>query len=84
MPAREKSIAADIAWIDQQLADPEASFDELRAELTFLRSPAQARRYLEGIREGLEDVAAGRVVPHEEVVREMEERRRRRRPSAAE
>ena len=84
MAERDQSIAADIAWIDQQLADPAATFDELRAELTFLRSPEQARRYLEGIRRGLEDVAAGRVVPHEQVVREMEERRRRRRPSAAE
>lgn len=80
----QRSVADDIGWIDEQLADPEATFDVLRADFPFLRSAAQARRFLEKIRLGLEDVAAGRVVSHEVVARDMEERRRRYRPSAAE
>ena len=80
----QRSVADDIAWIDEQLADPEASFDALRADFPFLNSAAQARGFLEKIRVGLEDLAAGRVVPHEVVERDAEERRRRYRPSAAE
>ena len=76
--------ALDIAGIDRWLSDPDAPLDALREQLPFLRSDAQARRFLTEIREGLEDVAAGRVVPHEEVMRDVEERRRRYRPSAAE
>ncbi len=78
------SVAADIAWVDEHLAAPDAGLERLRSEFPFLRSAADARRLLEGIRAGLEDVAAGRVVPHEMVVRDMEERRRRHRQSAAE
>jgi predicted transcriptional regulator len=84
MADRDPQLSADLAWIDEQLADPAASFEELRAELTFLRSAAHARSFLRELREGLEDVADGRVVAHEEVVRDLAERRRRRRPSAAE
>jgi len=84
MAEKDPSVASDIAWIDDQLADPDASFDALRADFPFLRSAAEARRFLEDIKEGLEDVAAGRVVPHEQVVRESEARRRRFRSSAAE
>jgi hypothetical protein len=78
------SVAADIAWVDEHLAAPDGGLERLQSEFPFLRSAADARRFLEGIRSGLEDVAAGRVVPHEVVVRDMEERRRRYRPSAAE
>lgn len=84
MAEEDPTIDRDIAWIDEQLADPEASFEALRAEHSFLKSAAHARRLLEEIREGLVDVAAGRTVPHEVVVREMEERHRRHRSSAAE
>ncbi|TMJ16279.1 MAG: hypothetical protein E6G94_04660 [Alphaproteobacteria bacterium] len=82
MAEEDPTIARDIAWVDEQLADPEASFETLRSEFCFLRSAAEARRFLEDIREGLEDFAAGRTVPHEVVVREMEERHRRHRSSA--
>jgi hypothetical protein len=84
MAEEERSIEDDIAWVDEQLVDPEEAFDRLRADFEFLRTPAQARRFLEELRLGLEDAAAGRVVPHEVVLREFEERRRRHRPSAAE
>lgn len=84
MAEEERTVGDDIAWIDEQLADPKASFEDLRAELPFLRSAAHARRFLEEIREGLEDVAAGRVVPHEVVARDVEERRRRYSSDAAE
>lgn len=84
MADEPRTVADDIAWVDEQLADPEASFDTLRADFPFLRTPEQARRYLEGIREGLEAVRDGRVVPHEQIVREAEERRRRYGPHAAE
>jgi hypothetical protein len=80
----QRSVADDIAWIDEQLADPEASFDELRADLPFLSSAAHARRFLQEIREGLEAVSDGRVVPHEQIEREARERRRRYGPHAAE
>jgi hypothetical protein len=76
--------ALDITEIGRWLSDPEAPLGELRDQLPFLRSDAHARRFLAELREGLEDVAAGRVVSHEEVRQDVEERRRRRRPSAAE
>ena len=77
-------VAGDIAWVDELLAAPDSGLDKLQSEFPFLRTTADARRFLEGVRVGLVDVAAGRVVPHEVVVRDMEERRRRYRPSAAE
>lgn len=81
----EPRIAAlDLAQIDRWLNDPQAPLHELREQFPFLRSDAQARRFLADLREGLEDIAAGRVVSHEEVMRDVEKRRRRYRPSAAE
>ena len=83
--AEDPRIATlDIAEIDRWLSDPDAPLDELREQYPFLRSDAEARRMLDGLRRGLADIEAGRVVPHEQVVRDVEERRRRHRPSAAE
>ncbi|HEY0413160.1 MAG TPA: hypothetical protein VGD66_08460 [Allosphingosinicella sp.] len=83
--ADEPRIATlDVAEIDRWLNDPDAPLGELRERFPFLGSDAEARRMLEGLRRGLADIEAGRVVPHEQVVRDMEERRRRHRPSAAE
>jgi hypothetical protein len=79
-----RNVADDIAWVDEQLADPDASFDALRADFPFLGSAAHARQFLQEIREGLVAARDGRVVPHEQIVREAEERRRRYGPHAAE
>jgi hypothetical protein len=84
MAEEEPTVGDDIAWIDAQLADPGASFEALRAEHPFLRSVAEARRYLEDIRVALVDVLEGRVVSHEQIGRDVEERRRRYRSDAAE
>jgi hypothetical protein len=84
MAEDDEGVAGDLAWVDEHLAAPDSGLDRLRGEFPFLQSAADARRFLEGIRAGLEDVAAGRVVPHEVVVRDMEERRLRYRSSAAE
>jgi hypothetical protein len=83
--ADEPRIATlDIAEIDRWLSDPDAPLDELREQYPFLGSDAEARRMLQGLRRGLADIEAGRVVPHRQIVLDMEERRRRHRPSAAE
>lgn len=78
------TLQNDIEQVERWLAMPDAGFEELRDDLEFLRSPAHARRYLTGVREGLEAIRDGRVVPHEQIVRDMEERHRRYRPDAAE
>lgn len=81
----EIGIAAiDVAELQRWLDDPEAPIVELMALLPFLKTEAGAQSYLKGIREGLADIRAGRTVPHEQVVREAEERRRRWQQSAAE
>jgi hypothetical protein len=83
--ADEPRIATlDVAEIDRWLNDPDSPLGELREQFPFLGSDEEARRMLEGLRRGLADIEAGRMVPHEQVVRDMEERRRRYRPSAAE
>jgi hypothetical protein len=84
MAEARRTVGDDIAWIDEQLADPAASFDELRADHPFLLSASEARRYLEDIRLALVDVQEGRVVSHAQISRDMEERRRRYSPDAAE
>jgi len=82
--ADSPSVADDIAQIDRWLASSDAGFGELRGDLDFLCSPEQTRRYLLGLREGLEAVRDGRVVPHAQIVSDMQERHRRHRPHAAE
>ncbi|WP_294054201.1 hypothetical protein [Sphingomonas sp.] len=47
------------------------------SDLDFLKSEAEARGYVEGILAGLDDALHGRTVPHEQIVRDIEERRRR-------
>lgn len=79
-----KITALDVAEIDRWLTDAEAPIGELIERYPFLRSEAEARRFLAKIKAGQEDVRAGRVVPHEQIRRDMAERRRRYRPSAAE
>ncbi len=69
--AEEPKIGTlDVTEIDRWLSDPDAPLDELRQRLPFLHSDEQARRFLEELRAGLEDVAAGRVFSHEEVMRD--------------
>lgn len=83
--AEEPQIATvDVGDIRRWIDDPEAPLGELIALLPFLGSEAGARRYLDGVREGLEAARAGRVVSHEQVLRDAAERRLRYRPSAAE
>ena len=83
--AEEPRIEAfDVAAINRWLIDSDAPLDALREQFPFLHSDEEARTFLAEIRQGLEDIEAGRVVPHEQVVRDMEARRRRSRPNAAE
>jgi hypothetical protein len=84
MSEEPKIGTLDVAEIDRWLNDPEAPIDELMAQFPFLRTESEARRFLEEVKVGLEDVRAGRVVPHEQVARDVAERRRRYRSSAAE
>jgi hypothetical protein len=83
--SEEPRIAAlDVAGIERWLDNPAVSVAEVMAELPFLRIEAEAEEFLASIRSGLEDIRLGRTVPHEQVVRDMQERRRRYRASAAE
>ncbi len=83
MAEAERTVSDDIAWIDDQLSDPKASFEALRADHPSLGSAAEARQYLEDIRAALVDVLEGRVVSLEQIRRDVEERRRRSRSDAA-
>ncbi|MES2441955.1 MAG: hypothetical protein V4574_03930 [Pseudomonadota bacterium] len=74
----------DIAIFTRLLADP-AGLRALASEHSdFLRDEEDAREFVESLLKGFDDVLHGRVVPHEQVVRDMEERRRRYRATAAE
>ena len=61
-----------------------APIADLMSELPFLTTQDEARRYLDDLKEALEDVRHGRVFSHEQIVRDAEARRHRYRPSAAE
>jgi len=84
MSTDPKVSALDIAGIERWLDNSDMSIAELMAELSFLRTEADAMNFLASIRAGLNDVRSGRSVPHEQVVREAAERRRHYRASAAE
>lgn len=84
MDEEPKIVALDVAELERWLDDPDASLVELMADLPFLRTEAEARAYLDDIREALDDVKHGRVVPHEQIVQDAAERRNRFRASAAE
>lgn len=84
MAEAQRTISDDIAWIDRQLSDPDARFEELRAEHPALGSALEARRYLEDVRVALVDALERRVVSAEQVRRDVEERRRRYSSDAAE
>ena len=83
MSQEPKIAALDIAEIDRWLGDPNAPLEDLMAQFPFLATKAQARRFLEEVKVGLEDVRAGRVVSHEQIARDIAERRRQSRSRAA-
>lgn len=84
MAEAQRTVSDDIAWIDEQLSDPDSSFEGLRADHPSLGSAAAARRYLEDVRVALVDVLEGRTVSHEQIHRDVDERRRRYSSDAAE
>lgn len=75
--------AVDVADLQPWLAG-ERSLSELTTHYPFLRTEDQAQRFLASVAEGLADVRAGRTVPHEQILRDVEDRRRRFGLSAAE
>lgn len=83
MADRVPSVEDDIALLTRWLDDP-AALRSLMSDHDFLRSESEARRYVEGLLVGLEDVRNGRTFSHEQVLRESEARRRRYRSTAAE
>lgn len=82
MSEEPKIETLDVAEIDRWLNDAQAPIEELIAQFPFLRTEAQARRFLEDIREGLASVERGEVFTTEEVIQELEARRRARRSAA--
>jgi hypothetical protein len=84
MAEPQRTVTDDIAWIDDQLSDPDASFKAIRADHPSLGSVIEARQYLEDIRAALVDVLEGRVVSIDQIRRDVEERRRRYNSDAAE
>jgi hypothetical protein len=84
MAEKERTVGDEIAWIDSQLADPDANFDQLLVDHPFLGSASKARRYLEDVRDALVAVLEGRLMSHEQVRRDVEDRRRRYSSDAAE
>ncbi len=74
--------ALDVQGLRPWLDDPDRPLGELREQLPFLRSDAQARRFIEDIREGLASLGRGEVYTTDEVMRELEARRRARRSAA--
>lgn len=78
-------IALDVAELQRWLADDSAAtLADLMADLPFLRTEAQARAYLDDIREGLDDLKHGRVFTHEQITQDVADRRNRYRAAAAE
>ncbi len=84
MAEKTSSLDADIQTFARWLAAPDLGRSEWREELDFLSTDDDAREYLEGIKLSLEDLREGRVVPHAQVVRDIEERHRRYSADAAE
>jgi len=82
--SEDSGTPLDVAGIERWLDNPDVSVAEIMADLPFLRTESEAKDFLASIRSGLDDIRLGRAVPHEQVVRDMEERRRRYRTSAAE
>lgn len=74
---------ADLAELTEWAANSERTLDALLAEAVQAYL-AKGRRWIAEVEIGLDDVRNGRVVPHEQIVRDVEERRRRYRTQAAE
>ena len=78
------SIEDDITALQAMIDGPDMGLSAYLAERPYLGSFKNVRDDLASIIVGLEDVRAGRVVPHAQIVRDMEERRRGHRTIAAE
>ncbi|MBX9857967.1 MAG: hypothetical protein K2Y20_00060 [Sphingomonas sp.] len=82
--SKTSTTEANIAAIRALIDGPDSGLADIMAEHPWLGSVEDARDDLRGILEGLEDVRAGRVVDHAEVVRQVNERSARYRSQAAE
>lgn len=76
------SLASDMAQVERLLGAPDSGFAELSGRLTFLRSEADAREFLEGIKRGLASIERGELYTTDEVRTHLEARRRARRTAA--
>lgn len=83
MIERHQIEALDIATLESWI-DSDAALSELLAELPFLRSEADALRFVEDVRMVVDDVQNGRTVSHAQIARDVAERRRSYRTDAAE
>ncbi|HEX8382593.1 MAG TPA: hypothetical protein VF592_04365 [Sphingomonas sp.] len=81
--AEQSGLEADIALFTGLLNGPDKGLAEFMANQPNFRTPDDGRRLVADILVGLEDVDAGRTVPHAEIVRDMEERQRQYRMRAA-
>ena len=81
---QRSSVDDDIALLQRMIDGPDVDLADFVSERPYLRSADDAREHLAGLIVGLEDVRAGRVVPHAQVVRDALERRRRGQTQAAE
>ncbi len=82
--ARQSDIDRDIVALREMIDGSDAGLADYMAGRPYLRSAGEAREDLAGLIVGLEDVKAGRVVPHAQIVADVAERRRRDRTQAAE
>lgn len=74
---RQSGVDADIAALRLMIDGPDAGLTVFMAERPYLRAADEARDDLARLIVGLEDVRAGRVVDHAQVLADTEGRRRR-------
>uniref|UniRef100_UPI0035C9F4CF hypothetical protein n=1 Tax=uncultured Sphingomonas sp. TaxID=158754 RepID=UPI0035C9F4CF len=71
-------IASDIAMLQTMIEGPDAGLAVYLVDHPYLATAQDARDDLGKLIASLEEVRAGRVVPHADIVKDMEARRRAR------
>ena len=73
---RQSGVDADIAALRAMIDGSDAGLASFIADRPYLRTADEARDDLARLIVGLEDVRAGRVVPHAQILADVESRRR--------
>lgn len=81
---RQSGVDADIAALRAMIDGPDAGLAAFLADRPYLRTAHEARDDLARLIVGLEDVRAGRVVSHAQILADVEARKRRYGTQAAE